>query len=84
MRLEQRADDEEEGAHPDGGDEQGHLATETVDHEEDEDRGGDDLDDTVDTCGKQRVGCSGETNLSGTSQLYFGCEADQTRTELKI
>ena len=55
VRLEERADDEEERAHADRGDEERHLTPEGVDEEEDEECGGDELHDAVNPGREERV-----------------------------
>lgn len=63
VRLEDGSDDEEQGAHADGRNEEGELAPEEFDEEEDEDGCGYDFDDTVDSGGEQRVLVSCVTDL---------------------
>ena len=53
--LQDGANDEEERAHSEGGDDEGELASEIFNTEEDEDGCGNELDHTVDPRSKQRV-----------------------------
>ena len=55
VRLEERADDEEQRAHAHGRDEERHFTSERVDHEEHEDRGRDDFHHAVDPGREERV-----------------------------
>lgn len=66
MRLEQGTDDEEHDAHAHGRDEQRPLTPESIREEEHEDRGGDELDNAVDSGRKQRVRGTRVANLRPT------------------
>jgi hypothetical protein len=72
VSLEDGADDVEERPHADGGDEEGFLTTEGLDTEEDEDGGGDELDDAVDTGRKEGVEVADVTDLDGRYQIGGG------------
>jgi len=56
--LEDGANDKEQDTHADRRDEERQFTTKGLDEEEHEDGGSDDLDNTVDTRGKERVGCT--------------------------
>jgi len=60
--VEDRPNDPEEHAHEGQSDHQRPSSTESLNTEEDEDGGGDNLDDTIDTRGEQRGGSTGDTD----------------------
>ena len=63
MRLEDGTDDEERDAHAQCGDEERRFTTETVDREENKERGCEHLDDAVDSRGKEGIRRSGIPDL---------------------
>ena len=70
MGLEKGANDEEEGTHANGRNEQGQLTSQGLDQEEHEEGRGNELDNAVHTGRQEGVRVAGVANLPGTSVRF--------------